>query len=115
MKEEMIQLPAIEEIKEMLEIAKKDVQNEVENDPELQSSSQLILNVINIIENKLTQSKNFDLLNETQKIDLAAHLSFLQTLLEDFFMFDAFDEDYEDDELDNEELDYDDLEEDKEK
>lgn len=105
MTEDLIQLPKVAEIKEMIVIARQDVQTEVEQDPELAPASELLMNVIDVIDGKLAKSSNFDNLNNVQKIDIAAHLNFLQNLLEDFFMFD---EDFEEDDLefeDEEELD----------
>lgn len=98
MTEDLIQLPNIEEIKEMLDIAKRDIQTEVDQDPELKSASELLVQVIDVIDGKLVKSKDFDQLNQAQKIDLAAHLNFLQALLEDFFMFDDEFDEFEDDE-----------------
>lgn len=92
MTEDLIQLPNITEIKEMITVAKQDVENEIEQDPELRPASELLLSVINVIDDKLAKAKNFDNLNGAEKIDIAAHLNFLQNLLEDFFMFD---EDFE--------------------
>lgn len=97
MTDSLIQLPNITEIKEMIVIAKQDVENEIEQDPELRPASELLLNVINVIDGKLAKAKNFDNLNDIERIDIAAHLNFLQNLLEDFFMFD---EDYEDESFD---------------
>lgn len=98
MTEELIQLPNVEEIKEMLDLAKRDIANEVEQDPELKPASELLTKVIEIVEGKISKT-SFEKLSNSDKIDLAAHLHFLQSLLEDFFMFDDFDgEDYEDDE-----------------
>ena len=102
MTEDFIQLPNIEEIKEMLDIAKRDIQTEVEQDPELQPASELLVQVISVIDGKLAKSKSFDQLNQAEKIDIAAHLNFLQALLEDFFMFDDEFEDFDDEELDEE-------------
>jgi hypothetical protein len=105
MTEDLIQLPKVAEIKEMIAIAKQDVQTEVEQDPELAPASELLMNVIDVIDGKLAKSSNFDSLNNVQKIDIAAHLNFLQNLLEDFFMFD---EDFDENDLefeDEEELD----------
>lgn len=100
MTDDLIQLPNISEIKEMIAIAKQDVQNEIEQDPELREASELLLNVINVIDSKLAKTKNFENLNNVEKIDIAAHLNFLQHLLEDFFMFD---EDFEEEDFDFEE------------
>ena len=101
MTEDLIQLPNIKEIKEMLDIAKQDIKSEVEQDAELQVSSELLMEVIKAIDAKLAKSKDFDKLTTVEKIDVAAHLNFLQALLEDFFMFD--DEGFDDEDLDDEE------------
>ena len=98
MSEDLIQLPNVADIREMLDIAKQDIKNEVEEDSELQSSSELLMEVIKVIEGKLTKAKNFDALKTEEKIDIAAHLNFLQALLEDFFMFDD-EEDFDDEEM----------------
>lgn len=102
MTEDLIQLPNIEEIKEMLDIAKRDIQTEVEQDPELQPASELLVQVIEVIDGKLAKSKGFDQLNQAEKIDIAAHLNFLQALLEDFFMFDDEFEDFDDEDFEDE-------------
>ena len=103
MTEDLIQLPKAEEIKEMLDLAKTDIQSEIEQDPELKPASELLINVINVIENQVAEIKNFRNLDNEEKISLAAHLHFLQSLLEDFFMFEDFEDDEDFEDLDNEE------------
>lgn len=88
MTEDLIQLPEVKDIQEMLSAAKEDVQTQVDQEPDLEPSSQLINQVINVLEEKLGKEKDLNRLNQKQKIDIAAHLSFLQSLLEDFFFFD---------------------------
>lgn len=97
MKEDVIQLPDLQEIKEMLQTAKEEVDAEVKENPELKDSCHLIFEVIAIIDGKLKASKDLDKLNIKEKIDVAAHLSFLQGLLEDFYFF----EDEEDFDMDD--------------
>lgn len=99
MTEDLIQLPNVEEIKEMLDVAKRDIQSEVEQDSELQPASELLVQVISVIDGKLAKMKDFDQLNTAERIDIAAHLNFLQALLEDFFMFD---DEFEDEEFEDE-------------
>lgn len=104
MTEELIQLPQVEEIKEMLDLAKRDIKTEVEQDPELKQASELLNKVIDVVEDKIAKAKDLEKLPTAEKIDLAAHLHFLQSLLEDFFMFDDFeDEEFEDADLEDEE------------
>ena len=107
MSEDLIQLPNIQEIKEMLELARNDIRTEVEQDPEIAPSSQLLIQVMDVIDAKLTKSQDFSKLSQTEKIDIAAHLNFLQALLEDFFMFDG---DFEDEDFDLDEEDLEELE-----
>jgi hypothetical protein len=104
MTEELIQLPNIEEIKEMLDLAKRDIKTEVEQDSELKPASELLTKVIDVVEDKIAKTKDLEKLATIEKIDLAAHLHFLQSLLEDFFMFEDFeDEDFNDEEEEEEE------------
>lgn len=104
MNEDLIQLPELKDIKEMLTAVREDIQAEVQEDPELLPLSKLLIQVIDIIEEKLSKHKNLDKLNDKEKIDLAAYLNFLQGLQEDFFFYDEVDfEEGELEEIDNEE------------
>ena len=57
--------------------------------------SKLVLELISIIEEKIGKSKDLSKHSLKEKIDIAAHLNFLQILLEDFFMIDEDFEDFE--------------------
>lgn len=104
MKEDLIQLPLLKDIKEMLELSRNDIAAVVEDDPEMLPSSNLLNQVINIIEEKISNGKDFKKYSEREKIDLAAYLNFFQNLLEDFFDFDD-EMDFDDEEyLDDEDL-----------
>lgn len=98
MSEDLIQLPDLEDIKTMLAAAREDVEAEVKEDPELASSTEVLIQVIDIIEEKIGGQKDLTHLNVKQKIDFAAYLSFLQSLLEDLFYFDEDEFEGEDDE-----------------
>lgn len=104
MKDDLIQLPNVDEVKEMLGLAKNDIQNELKQDPELKQTSELLVELINIIETKIGSNKDLSKLGLKEKIDMAAHLNFLQILLEDFFMLDD-DFDFSDEEEECEECD----------
>lgn len=104
MKEDLIQLPNIAEVKEMLQLAKTDIQNEIKQDPEVAPTSDLLLELITIIEEKTNKAKDLSKLPLKEKIDMAAHLNFLQILLEDFFLMDD-DFDFSDEEEECEECD----------
>lgn len=94
MKEDLIQLPEAEEIKELLAMAKGDLQERIETHPELKEEGALLNQVMEIVESKIGKEKDFSKLNLKAKIDLAAHLSFMENLLEDLF-FDEFDEEFD--------------------
>lgn len=101
MNDDLIQLPELKEIKEMLVAARQDIQAEVEEDPELLPLSKLLIQVIDIIEEKIAKHKDLSKLSEREKIDCAAYLTFLQGLQEDFFFYDESGmegEEFEDDE-----------------
>lgn len=103
MHEDLIQLPDLVSIKEMLEVARRDINQALEEDRELLPMSHLLTKVIDIIEEKISVKDDFSTFSQKEKIELAAHLHFLQGLLEDFFYFeeDSFDdeEDFEEDEF----------------
>ena len=92
MNEDLIELPAVNDIKDLLESAKHDINEELTQDPELGAQSKLMLAVIKIIEEKVAKTQNLNSLELTEKINVAAHLNFLQDLLEDFFFSGEFDE-----------------------
>lgn len=98
MSEDLIHLPDLNAIRDILEVAKRDIAKEVEIDPDLIPMSRLIQKVIKSIEEKISSLSKMAEIDEAKKIDLAAHLNFLQCLLEDFFYYDdeEFDEDFED-------------------
>lgn len=88
MNEELIQFPTVAEIKEMLVDARHDIEAELQEDPELVPLSKLLFSVIEIIEQKIAKHKDLNALGEKEKIDLAAHISFLNSLEDDFFFMD---------------------------
>ncbi len=91
MNEDLLQLPEITDVKEMLANARNDIKLEIEEDPDLVPLSKLLIQVIDILEEKISKHKNLNKLAEKDKIDVAAHLNFLQGLLEDFFFYDEVD------------------------
>ena len=102
MKDDLIQLPNVDEVTEMLALAKNDIQNELKQDPELKQTAELLVELIAIIEAKIAKNKDLTKLPLKDKIDMAAHLNFLQILLEDFFLLDE-DFDFSDEEEEEEE------------
>lgn len=114
MSNELIQLPDLKEIKDMLKSASQDIDNEIKQNPELKSSSQLLVQVIHIIEEKLSKKEPLEKLNIKDKIDVAAHLNFLQCLMEDFFFENEDFEDMDLDDMDFEDEDFEDMDDDSE-
>lgn len=96
MNEDLIQLPDVKDIREMLAAARGDIDVEVKEDPELLPLSSLLIQVIEIIEDKIGKNKDLNKLNSKDKIDVAAHLNFLQGLQEDFFLYDEMEFEEED-------------------
>jgi hypothetical protein len=95
MNEALIQLPELKDVKEMLTAARHDINVEVEEDPELIPLSKLLIQVIDVMEEKIAKLKDLNKLNEREKIDIAAYLNLFERLLEDFFIYDK-DEFFED-------------------
>ena len=84
---------------------KKDIAAEIETDPEMKEGSSLLYLVIETIEDKIQNKKDLNTLSEKEKVGIAAHLHFLQLLLEDFFYFDE-EFDGEEEEEDGEEFEW---------
>lgn len=98
----LIELPKLQDIKELITSAKHDIDEEIKQAPELAVHSKLVLKVIKIVEERLAKTPDLDKLELTEKIHVAALLNFLQSLLEDFFFAGDFEEDDgEDFELDS--------------
>lgn len=98
MTEDIIQFPDVVEMREMLNAAKGDIQEAAAADPDIKEHSKLVMDVIAIIEEKLAGQKDLSKLAQKDKIFLAAHINFFQTLLEDLFMDDFDEEDFDDEE-----------------
>lgn len=113
MDEDLIHLPDINEIRELLQEAKDDIKEEIKQNPKLSSEAKLLNLVIGFIEDKVSGKKGVETFSIKDKIDLVAHINFLQLLLEDFFYTEEnfdFDEDDEIGDLNGEEYEGDDYE-----
>jgi len=96
MTNELIHLPEVTEVKDLLTAAKHDISAIVEEDAEMATHTKLALEVIGVIDEQLAKGGDLNTLTLKEKISFAAHLNFLQCLLEDIF----FDEDeFEDEEF----------------
>lgn len=105
MTKDLIELPEVGEINELIEIAKNDITAVLKEDKELEPQGNLILKVLQAIEGKIANKGDLNAMPLDEKISLAAHLSFFHNLLEDFFFSDEdFDDlDYDEDEEENDE------------
>lgn len=90
MSQDFIQLPELAEIKEDLNLAKQDIQAAVQEDSSLETLGAFVVDVINIIEGKVAAVKG-DLDMKT-KVDLAAHLTLLNSLMDEIFLANMEDE-----------------------
>lgn len=103
MKEDLIQLPDLNEVKELLDEARANLKEEIQEFPELAQRAELITEVIKCIEEKFMHKKDMEKANIKEKIDFAAHLTLLQNLMQDFYFIED-DEDF-DSEFDDEDFD----------
>lgn len=103
MSHDLIELPEVSEINELIEIAKSDVSAVLKEDADLAPQGELILEVLKAIEGKIANHKDLNALALSEKISLAAHLSFFHNLLEDFFFNEEDFDDFDDEEFEEEE------------
>ncbi|CUI17135.1 hypothetical protein PNK_1525 [Candidatus Protochlamydia naegleriophila] len=90
MSQDFIQLPELAEIQEDLNLAKQDIEAAVQEDSSLESLGAFVVEVINIIEGKAAAVKgNLDM---KSKVDLAAHLTLLNSLMDEIFLANMEDE-----------------------
>lgn len=102
METEFFQLPELKDIKDLIKEAKHDIEEEISSKPEMADEGKLIKEVMAIIEVKLAKHKDLNKLSLPEKIDIAAHVSFFHSMLEEFF-FDESDLDFDDEDFDDEE------------
>lgn len=95
MSEDLIQLPDLKEIQELLVTARRDIDAEVEQEPELADEHALLVQVMATFQELIAKAENNKNVSMKEKISIAAHLNFLQCLLEDFFFFDEDEDDLE--------------------
>ena len=100
MSEDLIQLPNLTELRELLVTARRDIDTEVEQEPELADEHALLVQVMASFEELIGKAENNNNVSMKEKISIAAHLNFLQCLLEDFFFFDEDGEDFDESEFD---------------
>ena len=94
---EFIQMPDVNELKEELAAAKTDIQSALAEQPELESQSKFVMEVLDILENKITAKADLNALSKEEQISVIAHLNLFYSLLEDIFGDDL--EDFDDEDL----------------
>lgn len=99
---EAIQMPEVKDLKEELTIAKGEIQEVLKEEPELESQGKFILEVLAIVEERLSQEKNLNNLARKDQIGLMAHLNLFYSLLDDLYFGDL--EEFDDEEFDEEEF-----------
>ena len=111
MHNDAIQMPEVSELKEELTIAKNEIQNVLNEEPELESQGKFIMEVLSVIEDRLNTTPDLNKLNRKDRISIMAHLNLFYSLLDDLFFDDL--EDLDEEELEMEFADEDEEEEDK--
>ena len=101
MSPDQIQMPDVQEVREDLAAAKADLQAAIKENPELASQSKFLMEVLEVLEEKVSSSNDLNTLNKKDQISVVAHLNLFYTLLDDVFgeefeELDDFDEELED-------------------
>ena len=90
-KEDLIVIPEIEEFKNLISDARKELA-ELELEEDEVQRRELAMDVIDILESKIQTVKAIGKLDIKEKIWFASHLYFLETILED--LFEPFEDDF---------------------
>lgn len=101
---EFIQMPDVNELKEELVIARQDIQEAVQDQPEFAEQSKFLLEILASIDAKVVDQTDLSALSKSEQISILAHLNLFYSMLEDMFgdSLDEFD-DEEDFDFDEEE------------
>jgi len=94
---EFIQMPDVNELKEELAAAKADIQSAVAEQPELETQSKFVMEVLEVLEEKIANKEDLNTLSKNDQISVIAHLNLFYSLLEDIFGDDL--EDFDDEDL----------------
>lgn len=94
---EFIQMPDVSELKEELAAAKADIHAAVEEQPELATQSKFVMEVLDVLEEKISKATDLNTLSKNDQISVIAHLNLFYSLLEDIFGDDL--EDFDDEDL----------------
>lgn len=89
MKEDLIIVPEIEELKNVIADARHDL-SEIEEDSEVQDSRELAEKILDIIEEKIANKSSLKGIDVKEKVWFVSHLFLLENILEDIFDEDMF-------------------------
>jgi len=105
METDFFQLPELKDIQELIAETKQDIEEETRDNPDVAEEAKFIKEVVKIVEAKIAKHKDLNSLALAEKIDIAAHISFLHSMLEEFFFeeFDFDDEEFLDEDLEADE------------
>jgi len=101
MTESILALPELKEIQDLLKMTKKDLLGDLSKDPEFAEETKVLNQLVTIIQDKISKTNNLNSLPVKDQIDIAAHLNFFHTLLEEIF---AGEEDFDEEEFEDEEF-----------
>jgi|GEM_PF-2086765 len=93
---EFVQMPDVNELKSELEDARVEIQAAIEEQPELAEQSKFMLEVLDILNEKIANQNDLSTLAKNEKISIIAHLNLFYSLLEDLF---GDDMDFDDEDL----------------
>ncbi len=93
---EAIHMPEIKELKENLVAARSELEEILQEEPEMESQGQFILEVLAIVEESLAKHKDLNKLARKDQIALMAHLNLFYSMIDDLY-FDELEEFDEDD------------------
>ncbi|HRD54827.1 MAG TPA: hypothetical protein PLC42_00350 [Parachlamydiaceae bacterium] len=82
---EFIQMPDVNELKEELAVARQDIQEAVQDEPEFAEQSKFLLEILSSIDAKIAGQKDLSALSKSDQISILAHLNLFYSMLEDMF------------------------------
>lgn len=98
MSQDLLDLPTLEEIKELISAARADIAEATQQDPASAEDYMQIAEIVTCIEELIAKHRSLDKLSSKEKIALAAHLCFLDIAFDIVFFSE---EECEDDECDS--------------
>jgi hypothetical protein len=98
---EAIPMPEVNELKEELIVVRGEIEEVLKEEAELEAQGKFILEVLDIIEERLSKENDLNKLARKDQINLMAHLNLFYSLLDDLYFGDL--EEFDDEEFEEEE------------